>query len=380
MLTRRLLTTVLSAVLLSRLLLFGLVVLGSQLSFLGKTYSGTVWETRIELRSERLVPELVRVLVIGDAWWYQSIATHGYGARIEAAGVPNYAFFPLYPLAVRAFPITDDFALNGLILSNLMFAVAAVLLAAVAVQCGHTEDEAGRAVMYLAFFPTSYFFSMPLTESLFLALALASILAALHGRWAIAGIVGGAAALTRLPGILLLIPLALLFISAKARSRLEALWLLAVPAGTAAFMAYLNFLTGDPLAFVHVQQNWSRTVGGFWEPLIRYFMKPSVVSEPWNPILLNLGFALLLAACGIALLVRRQWAFGAYTLASLLLPLSGGSLQSLGRYSLVVFPLYLWLGSFGRDTAIDRLLFAASVTLYGWLIALLILRVDFAMA
>jgi hypothetical protein len=220
--------TSLLALLVSRGLLFALLVFGSQITFLQKVNAGSVWETRTDFQRERLLPELIRVSMPGDAWWYRSIALHGYGLRADAGGAPNYAFFPLYPLLVRHAGVTGDFTLDGLLLSNLAFAVALFLCGAVAVKAGLSEEEAQRAVVFLAFFPTSYFCSMPLPEALFLALSLGSVLAAYSGRWATASIVGGLAALTRLPRILLFIPLAIL-LWRNERRRVNGLWLLLVP-------------------------------------------------------------------------------------------------------------------------------------------------------
>lgn len=366
--------------LVSRALLFGMLVIGSQMTFLGKVHSNSVWETRTELHWNRLVPELTRISMPGDAWWYRSIALEGYGPRKDAGGAPNYAFFPLYPLLIRYASFGYDFTLTGLVLSNLAFGCALLLLGLIAVRSGLSEDDAARAVVFLAFFPTSYFCSMPLPESLFLALSLGSVLAALANRWFLAGAIAGLAALTRLPGVLLFLPLAILFFRSGVQPRLRALSLLLVPAGTGVFLIYLYRLTGDAFAFLNVQKNWGRAPGAFWTPMLRYLQDPSMVGEPWNLMVMNFGFALLLFVASVALFVQRRWEWGTYTLASLLLPLSTGTLQSLGRYAVVIFPLYLWLAIVARRPMVERLLFAVQLTLFGWLIAMFILRVDFALA
>jgi hypothetical protein len=104
---RRILRAALLAFLVSRLLVFGVIVAGSQIAFLGKVYSNSVWETRIVLQPERVRPELERIVLVGDAWWYRSIAVDGYD-RARVNGRPaNWAFFPLYPLLVRALPVTE---------------------------------------------------------------------------------------------------------------------------------------------------------------------------------------------------------------------------------------------------------------------------------
>ena len=85
-------------------------------------------------------------------------------------------------------------------------------------------------------------------------------------------------------------------------------------------------------------------------------------------------------AAGVSFLVRRQWSYAAYTLLSVAVPLSSGSLQSLARYALVDFPLFYWLAGGCRTTSRDRALTATFVMILGWLIALFTLRVDFALA
>src|SRR5207244_9405299 len=72
-----------------------------------------------------------------------------------------------------------------------------------------SEDAARKAVLYLAVFPTSFFFLAPYSESLFLLLSVTSFWAARRGKWPLAGAAGALAALTRNLGLLLLPALAL---------------------------------------------------------------------------------------------------------------------------------------------------------------------------
>jgi hypothetical protein len=87
-----------------------------------------------------------------------------------------------------------------------------------------------------------------------------------------------------------------------------------------------------------------------------------------------------MVAAGCSFLIRRQWSYAAYTLLSVAVPLSSGSLQSLARYALVDFPLFYWLAGACRTPARDRALTATFVMVLGWLIARFTLRVDFALA
>jgi Gpi18-like mannosyltransferase len=360
--TRRLALDALLAFVLSRALFFGLVIAGSQIEFMHKAYDNSVWETRIVFNPGRIRPEIERLAMVGDSWAYRAIAEKGYDRS------DRDAFFPLFPLLMRvAGP--DRFPLAGVILSNAAFAVALLLLGIIA------GEDGGRAMFYLAFFPTSYFLSLPVTEALFLALALSATLFGLRGRWLGAGVMGGLATATRVTGILLLPLLVILFLQRNAQPRRRMAWLALVPCGLLAFMAHLYRVTGDALAFVHAEASWGRTFS--WRPIAAQL---HTVSQPWNFVVLNAAVALLVIVAGLHLLVRREWAFAVYTLGAALLPLSSGSLQSMARYAVAAFPLFLWLAVRGRKPVWDRVILATSIVLFGWLTALFTLRVDIALA
>jgi hypothetical protein len=106
---------------------------------------------------------------------------------------------------------------------------------------------------------------------------------------------------------------------------------------------------------------------------------PALISDRWNFVSLNVIVTLLVILAGIGLLAKRQVALGTYALLSIALPLSAGPLTSISRYATVVFPLFLWLAILGRRTWFDRTWFAVSAAVFGCLVALFTLRVDFAL-
>lgn len=361
----------------SRALFFTLVIAGSQAFLLEKTYGNSVWETRIELMSARFAPELVRTTLIADGWWYRGIYLNGYD-KPGTTETPNWAFFPLFPLLVHAARFTNDFPLDGLIVSNIAFGIALVLLGLIAMRSGCDEETAKRAIMYLAFFPTSYFCSLPLTEGTFLCLSLACVAAALADQWLLGSAFGCLAALTRFTGILLFPVIILLALAKYRRVTRQSLSALLIPVATIAFMVYQRAVTGDFLAFVHAQSHWRRTATWFFVPIVDYFRHPALISDRWNPLLLNLICAVLLFIIGIDFLARRDWAFGVYTLASVLVPLSTGSMHSIDRYIVTVFPVYLWIAK--RFPNSDRWILPSFATLYGALMVAFIGHLDFALA
>ncbi|MEA2237603.1 MAG: hypothetical protein QOC81_2327 [Thermoanaerobaculia bacterium] len=374
---RRTVFSVLGAFAVSRGAVILLLVLGSQIAFVGKEYSNTVWRTEVELSAGRVVPELSRIAMVGDAWFYRWIAISGYETASPAGAPKNtWAFFPLFPLLIRALGGGGSaFPIIAMLTSNAALLVALFAVAGAGRELGLTDDESERAAWYIALFPTSYFFSLPMTESLFLLLSAGSFFAAARQRWWGAGIAGGLASATRVIGVCLLPALLLLPYQRGRRLSRQHFWLLIVPLGLTAFVCFLYLRTGDPLAFVHAQTLWGRVSSPSLD-----VTNSLVVSKPWNFVALNVAAGLLMTAAGISFLIRRQWSFAAYTLLSVAVPLSSGSLQSLARYALVDFPLFYWLAGICRTPARDRAVTAAFVILLGWLVALFTLRVDFALA
>ena len=117
-----------------------------------------------------------------DGLRYVDIALSGYGT----ADPTTVAFFPLYPLLMRAGAmLTGSVTLQsleiwGIVISNLCLLIAAGLLVALC-RMEFGKAVASRAAWYLLIFPTSLFLSAIYAESLFLALSLGSVLAARRG-------------------------------------------------------------------------------------------------------------------------------------------------------------------------------------------------------
>jgi hypothetical protein len=300
-----------------------------------------------------------------DSVWFLSIAHSGYD------GGDRTAFFPLYPLLVRIGGMLGSPLLAAIAVSCAAFVVALAALHRLAViEVG--EQAARWTVLSLALFPGGLWFSAAYSESLFLMVSVGAVLAARQRRWVVAGLLGALAAATRSAGLVLLVPLALLWLDAR-RAReartTDVLWLALVPLGLAAFCAYLA-LTGHPAdAPFSAQDTWHRSLAGPWagvrdgavaawdgarqlahgsdDPV--YFTKAA--GDPMAIGRHNIAlFACLVIAVPalIGALRRLPPAYGAYALAALLLPLSypvaPQPLMSLVRFESVLFPLFIWLG------------------------------------
>jgi hypothetical protein len=283
-----------------------------------------------------------------DSTWYLAVAHDGYGSDPARP-----AFFPLYPLALRL--LGSDIA-GGVALSLACFAVAAVLLHRLTtIELG--AAAAGPAVTAMALFPGSLFFSMVYSEALFLALSLGAVYAARTRRWTWAGALGALAAATRSAGIVLLVPLALLWRAHSRRAR-DGLWLALVPAGVAAFCGALALAGHDALAPFHAQAHWYRSFAGpfagVWDGAAAAWRGGHDLGSPVaRADVVLFGFLLAAVPAVIGTLRRLPPAYGAYVLAALALPLSypvgPQPLMSLPRFLAVLFPLFMWLGAWLAD-------------------------------
>lgn len=211
---------------------------------------------------------IVRVLSKWDGDWYLGIAGSGYPAEVPAGSGPaaqsTIAFFPGYPLAVRAASTVTGLApaTSGILVSMGAGALAAAVLWFL-VRRLDGEEAATRSVALWAFFPGAFVLSMVYSEGLFLLCATVCLLALLEKRWIAAGAAAALGGAVRPNGIVLA---ACCLWAAAAAVRRGGSWkALAAPAlaplGLAAHVVFLARHTGDALAWVHAQQRgWGQGI------------------------------------------------------------------------------------------------------------------------
>ncbi|HZP89618.1 MAG TPA: hypothetical protein VFC04_01330 [Actinomycetota bacterium] len=281
-----------------------------------------------------------------DGLWFLRIAAEGYRSADGSA-----AFFPLYPLLARAvsFVIGGHPFAASLIVSNAAFAGGlCVLYLLTATE--RSEPVARTTVLFLAVFPTSFFFFAPYSESLFLLLCVTAFWGARTRRWVVAGIAGALAALTRNVGVVLAAALALEAVHQRVEHRGSLVPGLAAAVvtglGTLAYLAYWDIRVGDWLAPVHQQANWERVATWPWTTLatgtrdaFRYVGNAN--GGYW--LLDWLVVVPVLVASAIALF-RLRPSYGLYLWGSLLVPLSfvfrDRPLMSMPRFVLPLFPAF----------------------------------------
>jgi Gpi18-like mannosyltransferase len=299
-----------------------------------------------------------------DAVHYLNIATQGYQGT-------DMAFFPLYPLLIRMVgALAGNHLVAGLLISNASFFFGLLYLYKL-LEHEYDRAVARRAIFYVSIFPTSVYFTAVYTESRFLIFTRAALYNKSARLWWIAGILGFFATLTRVEGVLLLVPFLIEFFGQPRPLRPRALYDLAagalIPLGLAIYMAYLWVLRADPLYFSHVQIHWNRHLAPPWISLTNAFGKlihaagPQLVANQS----LEIAFTLLMIAVLLGGWHSLRPSYIAYMALSILVPMSTSNLMSMPRFALMLFPMFAILARWGERPWINNVILAFSLPLLG---------------
>jgi Gpi18-like mannosyltransferase len=292
-----------------------------------------------------------------DGAQYLYIAQNGYDA------VWRTNFWPLFPMLGHLLgPVFGgDDVLSLMVVANVAFFGALAALRWLA-ERELGPDAAFRTSLYLAVFPTAFYFFAPYTESLFLCFAIAAFAAMRERRWWLAGALGLLATLTRSSGALLLAPFAIEYFFAWRGGRArwhQALASLLIPAGVAIYSVYLTFRFNDPLAFDHGDVAYQRHQLTLpWELPGQLLAGMSQVGAKGQIGVTHfvLNLAVTLCFIGMAVVIWRTLplSYAAYSIAILAYMLiflasdPTGAVGGNGRYVLMIFPAFMVLGAWGE--------------------------------
>lgn len=238
-----------------------------------------------------------------DSLHYQDIATAGY-EYAKDGGAHTIAFFPLFPLVIRAvmvFGLSPEAA--GTLVNNLAFLGAMVVLYRW-VEERHGMSAARWVTAVLAWCPFSVFGTVIYSEGLFLLLSTAAMLAFDRRQYAWVALWGTLATATRPTGMAL-IPAFLIAAWIERRGAIAYAAGLATSLGVLLFSLYCAIRFSDPLAFIQAQRAWRPTFGFDWKGWSKTFMqilightnwKHGAIIDPLHPLLL-----VIVVGCGYLL-------------------------------------------------------------------------------
>jgi hypothetical protein len=271
-----------------------------------------------------------------DFGWYRGVALFGYP---NGHGGPYYAFFPLWPLVLRASGSIPDWA------AAFGVVVLASGLAFLGVSASSPSGRRRQAVIALACWPGSFMLLLAYPDVVALAAAVWAAALVLRGRPYLAGALGAVAAFARPTGFLIAIPLFLVARGAAAR-------LVAAGAPIAAAVVVHSYFwarSGDPRAFVHAEDLpiWQRSGP------TRLSKWPAHVAHAFSVHATLLVVGGLAAVAVVALVARRfgRWYAAAVAYACIVAALLLGAQTTQSRIQSAVLAavvpvvgLLWWLG------------------------------------
>ncbi|VAW34900.1 Integral membrane protein [hydrothermal vent metagenome] len=319
-----------------------------------------------------------------DGLHYTRIAAQGYAAPEDSV------FPPLYPWTIRlisglfggshaaqmaAAILISNASLLGLLI--LLYKVGSKLIG---------PEHAPRLLIYFILFPTGSFLFAPYSESLFLLLALGSLWLSANHHLKAAGLLGLLAALTRLTGWVLVVPLAYQFwcehLGQGKWKMLPKVWswrtvwtgtaVFLPPLGLILFIVYRHWLGLPPLSNIYTEY-WFQRTGIPGADMLRAARSMAGLG-PGRTGEFTLWFDFFITALLLATTIWawRRWRhqlewplYATMLLLFMLLPTSElKPLYSFSRYALAFFPTFLLLAEAGKNGIIHRLILYPSLLLY----------------
>lgn len=299
------------------------------------------------------LPQWMYSLANFDGVHYIKIAQHGYEQYEQA-------FFPLYPFLMRIINfITHNSLISGLLISNISFVLGLWVFSK------YKGGPRFWTILLLLLFPTSFFFGAVYTEGLFFVLVVCFFYFLEKKHYVLSGLFGFFASLTRLMGVLLIIPIVLYSLKQKKFS-----FLILFPVlGFLLYSFYLFKTVGDPLFFLTAQPVFgahrSTSIVLLPQVFIRYLKIFFTVSHGVRFYVSLFEFCTFTFVLFILIIqFVRAWkrpknysilGLNLFSIANLLLPTLTGTFSSIPRYTLVSLSFFIFLGSI-RSTAIKILL------------------------
>jgi hypothetical protein len=299
-----------------------------------------------------------------DASWYLDVAQHGYDHHIRPplpghhADSTNLAFFPLYPLAIRAvhtvLPFLDWSGAGLLVSWTASLTAAWGVFAATAVPYG--RRIATLTTLLWGVLPFAVIENAGYSESLFTACAAWCLWAVLTRRWLTAGALAVLAGLTRPTAVALVAAVAAAGLLEAARLlrarhpeavRRPLLGALTAPLGWLGFVAWTGQRLGGWDAYFRIQKLWGSSFD-FGRDTLHHFSVYFTTAAPaqFGIILVACTIIGYVLACAIASAQRQPLPFLVFSTVAVVIALGdSAAFSSRARFLLPLFPLLVPLAS-----------------------------------
>ncbi len=297
-----------------------------------------------------------------DCWLYTNIAKTGYDKSWYCA------FFPLFPLIVYGlkFLFNGDVFYSAFVLSNIFCLIAVIILYNLTLLV-YSEKIALYTIAFFMASPTTLFYLIFYTESLFLMLVTLFFLMLYYKKWFYAALIAGLASATRNVGIFLSFILIFEYFrnqkwTIKFSDYKIILYFLISLTGLLSFMIFLKFKYNDFFYFVKATQNWPERNGftfPFWDFLkwlknITVTFQFKITHDRNNLSFLYILITLLLIIWGIR---KIKLSHAIFLLLVLLIVSVQPRIISCSRYLSSAFPVWNLLALFVAENKKEKFLY-----------------------
>lgn len=285
-----------------------------------------------------------------DTAQYMIIANYGYDFNLYNAIWP-----PLYPFLIKIAGFVFQSSIFAALLVSNIFFVTGLWLLFLYTNDLFGEQVAKNTLFYLIVFPTSFFFVAGYTESMFLTFTVAVFLLLGRKKWMWAGIISALAVLTRVQGILLILPIFVELTSDYLENKnirvfiTNLIFCLYAPFAYGLFSLYVRYGLNTNWPWTFLSSKWDQHFGLPWEGIIgsvQVFMFKNMHNYNPTPVnLLNVVFSLSTIYFLIYLRKKIPLSLSIYCWVMMILILGkmdiDNVLISTIRYVLVLFPIYI---------------------------------------
>ncbi len=301
------------------------------------------------------LPHTITSFANFDGIQYITIAKEGYYNFSQA-------FFPFYPIFIKyvALFLNYNYILAGVLISNIFFFLGLIIFAKLLRVLKFSENNILWSILFLLFFPTSFYFGSVYVTGFFFFLLIVFIYL-MHKKRIIGNIfIGIIMGLSTINGILVSISVIPQIILERKIDRTLVVYILSPIVGLLIYSAYLYQSKGDAIYYLHSLPafgvNRSTSIVFLPQVLYRYikiFLTSQINYQLFIAVLefifFSLGFFLILYFLYLVFKKRESKNYntllfiGIFSLANILISTLTGTLTSTPRYILYSLSIFVVL-------------------------------------
>ena len=290
-----------------------------------------------------------------DNLWYIDIAIDGYSRNTGSTD-----FVPLFPMLVAGIGrvLFGQYMLAALLVSNVAYLTALVYFYRLTKRLFDIK-RAEESILFLIAFPTAFFLASGYTDSLYLALLLMAFYYAEEQRWLLVALLAALAPITRLQGVILVLPLGFLYLQQRGWNWRKLDWkiipLLLSPLTLGIYLLYVYLIVGDTNFSSSMSQHWDIKLVFPGVSLFDGITHLFNFTDSFDLLTNLIDLTAIIIFVSMTVIWARQKLPAAYLIYSVLTILIfltregtiGYYWMSITRYFLAIFPAFMLFGKYG---------------------------------